>query len=81
MSTNFFGVKFENEVAITVRDGKTGEVTFQYEDHNAISDDLDALKVQVARPPPPRAHVSRVALTLGASMWALIGFVAWLLAG
>ena len=48
---------------------------------NAISDDLDALKVQVARPPPPRAHVSRLALTLGASMWALIGFVAWLLAG
>jgi hypothetical protein len=47
---------------------------------NAISDNLDALKVQVARP-PPRAHVSRLALTLGASMWALIGFVAWLLAG
>ena len=47
---------------------------------NAISDNLDALKVQVALP-PPRAHVSRLALTLGASMWALIGFVAWLLAG
>ena len=39
MSTNF-GVKFENEVSVTVRNGETGEITYQYDDHNAISDDL-----------------------------------------
>jgi hypothetical protein len=35
-----FGVKFENEVSITVLDGKTGEVAYQYNNHNAISDDI-----------------------------------------
>lgn len=33
-------VKFENEVSITVRDGKTGEIAYQYDAPNAISDDI-----------------------------------------
>jgi hypothetical protein len=33
-------LNYDNPVEVTVRDGKTGKVTYHYEDHNAISDDI-----------------------------------------
>src|SRR5271167_17365 len=33
-------VKFDNEVSITVRSGETGDVAYQYDAPNAISDDI-----------------------------------------
>jgi hypothetical protein len=44
----------------------------------AIADDLDFLKVQLARL-PNRAYVGRTVLMATASIWALVGTVALLL--
>jgi hypothetical protein len=46
----------------------------------AIADELEVLKSQVARL-PSRAYVSRLSLMASATVWPLIGLVAFLLAG
>ena len=44
-------------------------------DLHALADEVEALKLQIARL-PSRAYVSRVALLATATVWALIGAVA-----